>query len=528
MEGSPSETITPKAPTIVLNILSPSTEEVPKKLTFSDIPISTTVRMLKERIQNTVAAQPPLHRQRLIYQGKVLASNETSLKDIFGQEAINRSEPLSLHLVLSPPPTSQNPASSVSSTPNPAHQPQSRQQWPQATIPQANNTTSSVPTTQQNQQATPQVAPNIQQGPGHLPPGPNLQPLLFPPPQMPGQQGQAPMPPHLQNALNSHLAAMNQQFAAHFAAQGHQQHFHQGTPHTHLQAHQWQQQMYPQPSFQQIIAQQQQARAAAGQHGLIQNPPVPSAEQNRQAANNTPGQALNPSMNTIVRENQGPNGESFRMVIQSTSISRPNSGMGQRPHSRTSSHTPQRSSTPANLGAHAPSNTAAFGTPTTDNPPDIPGPNFTAPNPLAMFQQRLSAIEASLAGGTAPPQAVFDHARTYLDNMASQPNTLPQGLEAPLRTRLNNLSTQANNLRASLNSVLSQVLANQQAVPGLTLGNNPQASPFSWNGRSQTGQQLAQAGPPTNTTQAAPSDPTLTSNQQSATQESAQSSPPSE
>ncbi|KAL8801655.1 MAG: hypothetical protein Q9200_006872 [Gallowayella weberi] len=88
MEGSPSETITPKAPTIVLNILSPSTEEVPKKLTFSDIPISTTVRMLKERIQNTVAAQPPLHRQRLIYQGKVLASNETSLKDIFGQEAI--------------------------------------------------------------------------------------------------------------------------------------------------------------------------------------------------------------------------------------------------------------------------------------------------------------------------------------------------------------------------------------------------------------------------------------------------------
>ncbi|KAL8692166.1 MAG: hypothetical protein Q9224_004015 [Gallowayella concinna] len=88
MDGSPSETTTPKAQTIVLNILSPSTEEVPKKLTFSDIPISTTVHLLKERIQDTVAARPALHRQRLIYQGKVLASNETSLKDIFGQEAI--------------------------------------------------------------------------------------------------------------------------------------------------------------------------------------------------------------------------------------------------------------------------------------------------------------------------------------------------------------------------------------------------------------------------------------------------------
>ncbi|KAL8692165.1 MAG: hypothetical protein Q9224_004014, partial [Gallowayella concinna] len=346
---------------------------------------------------------------------------------------------------------------------------------------------------------------------------------------MPGPQGQVPMPPHLQNAPNSHLAAMNQQYTAHFAAvQGHPQHVHQGRPHTHLQAHQWQQQMYPQPSFQHIINQHQQARAAAGHYGLIQNPPVPSAEQNRPLANNTQAQALNPGMNTIVRENQGPNGESFRMVIQRTSISRPNSGMGQHPQSRTSSHTPQRSSTPTNIGGHAPSNTAASGTPTTDNPPNTPGLNIPAPNLLAMFQQHLSAIEASLAGGTAPPQALFDHLRIYLDYMASQTNTLPQGLEAPLRTRLNNLSTQADNLRASLNNVLSQVLANQHAVPGMTPGSNIQALPSSLNGRSQTGQQLAQAGPPPNTAQATPSVPTLTSNLQAAPQESTQSFPESE
>lgn len=89
MEGSSSDRSTPKVQTIVLNVLSPSTEEVPKKLTFADIPISTTVRALKERIQTTVPARPPLLRQRLIYQGKVLASEETSLKDVFGQEAVS-------------------------------------------------------------------------------------------------------------------------------------------------------------------------------------------------------------------------------------------------------------------------------------------------------------------------------------------------------------------------------------------------------------------------------------------------------
>lgn len=89
MEGSSSDRSMPKAPTIILNVLSPSTEEVPKKLTFADIPISTTIRALKEKIQTTVPAQPPLLRQRLIYQGKVLASDETSLKDVFGQEAVS-------------------------------------------------------------------------------------------------------------------------------------------------------------------------------------------------------------------------------------------------------------------------------------------------------------------------------------------------------------------------------------------------------------------------------------------------------
>ncbi|CAO1599380.1 hypothetical protein XANCAGTX0491_003110 [Xanthoria calcicola] len=494
MEGSSSDRSMPKAPTIILNVLSPSTEEVPKKLTFADIPISTTIRALKEKIQTTVPAQPPLLRQRLIYQGKVLASDETSLKDVFGQEAINRSEPLSLHLVLSPAPKSHTP---TSSTQNQASQSTSRQQRMPSLIPQLNSPSSNGQTLQSNQQGASPGAPNVQQGPGRSPPAPNV---LFPPPQMPGQQGQPPMPAHLQNALNSHLAAMNQQFAAHFAAHGQQHHLHQGPPHPHFQAHQWNQPTLPQPSFQQIIAQQQQARAAAGQYGLSPDLPTNQSlpEQNGQGSDNAQASSQSSNANTVVRENQGPNGESFRVVIQS--ISRPNSGMSQRPHSGASSYTPQRSSTPTTAGTHVPPNTAAWATPATGNPSYNPALNFPSPNPLAMFQQRLSTIETSLAGGTAPPQAVFDHARTYLDNMASQPNTIPHGLEAPLRTRLNNLTTQADHLRASLNSVLSQVLASQQSGAGVRQANSPQGLPLFPTGNPHIGHSLAQGGPSSNAT----------------------------
>ncbi|KAL8789960.1 MAG: hypothetical protein Q9213_000846 [Squamulea squamosa] len=501
MEESSSDRSTPKAQTIVLNILSPSTEEVPRRLTFSDIPTSTTVRELKERIRNTVPAQPALLRQRLIYQGKVLASDEISLKDAFSQEAINREEPLSLHLVLSPHPASHAPTSSISSTPNQAPQPTDRQHWGPSVTAQQNNTSTNGQPGQPNQQGASQNVPNVHQSPGQIPPGHSMQPLLFPPPQMPGQQEQTPLPPHLQHALNSHLAAMNQQFAAHFSTQGHQHH-HPGAPHAHSQAHQWQQPVLSQPSFQQIIAQQQQARATSGLYGLAQNPPQsqPAAEHSRQGSDSVHASSTIPNTNTVVRENQAPNGESFRMVIQSTSISRPNSGMSQRPHSRASSHTPQRPSTPSNAGLHAPPNTAAFTTSGTGNLSHNPSLNLPSPNPLSMFQYRLSAIETSLAGGTAPPQSVFDHARTYLDNITSQPNTFPQGLEASLRTRLNNLSIQADNLRASLNSVLSQVLANQHSGPGMMQGNNTQALPPFPSGASQTGQPPAHGGPSSSAT----------------------------
>ncbi|KAL8715515.1 MAG: hypothetical protein Q9220_000851 [cf. Caloplaca sp. 1 TL-2023] len=512
MEGSSPDHPASKAQTINLNVLSPSTEEIPQKLIFSDIAISTTVRVLKERIQNTVSSRPSLPRQRLIYQGKVLASDEASLKDIFGQDAIDRLEPLSLHLVLSPTADSHTSAPSTSAAFSPAQQSHGRPQWTPSLVPQPQHIVNGQPL-QHNQQGT---VPNAPQPPGQFPPGFNPQAFHPPTQAMQPQQGQPPLPPHLQQAMNSHLAALNQQLTAQYAAHG-QQHVHQGHPHFHVQPQQWQQPAFAQPTFQQIIAQQQQARAAAGQHGLnqtSQNNQGPR-EQNAQAVNNSQVHPpMVPNTNTVVRENQGPNGESFRMVIQSTSISRPNSRMSQHRQPHSAGHTPQRSSTPANTSPQvSPSiNASANGNP---SPHDA--------NTVVGFQQRLSSMEMALALGTVLPQTVFDQARTQLDNMARQPNTLPTGLEAPLRSRLNLLTTQADQLRASQHNAAPQMFAGQQAVSGMMQANLHQVMPAMPFGMFQPGQLPAQATLNPNTIpQATQTGTTSTSTQQATTPHPAQ------
>lgn len=89
MEASSSDQPAPRQQTIFLNVVSPSREEIPNKLTFSAISVDTSVRALKEKIQEAVPARPAVTRQRLIYHGKVLTSDQASLKDVFGQEAVS-------------------------------------------------------------------------------------------------------------------------------------------------------------------------------------------------------------------------------------------------------------------------------------------------------------------------------------------------------------------------------------------------------------------------------------------------------
>lgn len=91
-EGSSSAQASSKVPrsnqpTILLHVLSPSIE-VPHKLTFPDVPTSTTVAELKTKICDAVPTRPSPDRQRLIYSGKALVQGTATLKDIFSQEKV--------------------------------------------------------------------------------------------------------------------------------------------------------------------------------------------------------------------------------------------------------------------------------------------------------------------------------------------------------------------------------------------------------------------------------------------------------
>jgi len=236
--------------------------------------------------------------------------------------------------------------------------------------------------------------------------------------------------------------------------------------------HNAQPQNFAPASFQQVLAQQQQARSAAGQQGAAGNATGQSVTEDsdtpRQgtATPTTFSNPLNPQVpfpatGTVVQENQGPNGESWRMVIQSTStVSGLNSNL-------------QRVPTPVNLGLQQPS--PAIGTqllPAASSGPvgsQAPGPGPPGPaNPMQirMLEQEMTAIQNALARGNAPAPLVFENARTMLRNIENI--NLTPGFETRLRTRLESLSVQADQLRASLNSMLLQVISqnpNAQAAP---------------------------------------------------------------
>ncbi|KAF2743943.1 hypothetical protein M011DRAFT_470840 [Sporormia fimetaria CBS 119925] len=108
--------------TINLKVLSPSTE-VQGDITLPAIPISTTVKDLRLRIQNEIATRPSTDRMRLIYRGRVVANETDTLSDVFGAENVRSAPDHTLHLVLR-----EQPPSSTVSSPGPA----AAQQLPQA------------------------------------------------------------------------------------------------------------------------------------------------------------------------------------------------------------------------------------------------------------------------------------------------------------------------------------------------------------------------------------------------------------
>ncbi len=69
-----------------LQVLSPSVN-VPQPLVL-DLPVTTTVRQLKERIRNSVRTKPPDDAQRLIHRGRLLARDSETMLELFGEELV--------------------------------------------------------------------------------------------------------------------------------------------------------------------------------------------------------------------------------------------------------------------------------------------------------------------------------------------------------------------------------------------------------------------------------------------------------
>lgn len=74
--------------TVNLQIISPSVG-VNRPLLFPDVPATTTIKQLKERIRQTLPLRPADCNQRLIHRGRALMCETDNLLDIFGPDAVS-------------------------------------------------------------------------------------------------------------------------------------------------------------------------------------------------------------------------------------------------------------------------------------------------------------------------------------------------------------------------------------------------------------------------------------------------------
>ncbi|KAJ9664062.1 hypothetical protein H2201_005302 [Coniosporium apollinis] len=344
-DASEASRSAPSALLIDLKVVSPSTEIDEGGLNFPSLPAETTVGEVKLRVQDTVASHPTLDRQRFIYRGHVLADNDTTLLNVFGEQAIQQSRAQTLHLVLREPSSSQRPAAASASTPT-----------SQSSTPAPNPFRSAMasPAGQPTNPFRPQP-PGLR--PQSQPPGPHahLNPHPHPhphhhhplPPPFPSffgapPGGFPPIPPEINTILQQGFAA----------AQAHQQaHMHRPTPPSAPQQPNGAsgpastaspEPQQPQSTFQQFVNQQQQTRAAAGMQGVSSNnandsspqtaastaggegtpAPIPgrtpTPRQNGSATPHPP-----PTTSSFTREMVGPNGERFVVTVNNTTMGMP-------------------------------------------------------------------------------------------------------------------------------------------------------------------------------------------------------------
>ncbi|KAF4582967.1 Ubiquitin family protein [Ophiocordyceps camponoti-floridani] len=115
-----------------LQVVSPSVG-VNRPLLFPDLPATTTIKLLKDKIRQTLPLRPTDENQRLIHRGRALVRDADSLLDVFGAEALRTLERQTIHLVirdvtdhqqaLTPPTTTRGSSPATSSQPSAAVRP---------------------------------------------------------------------------------------------------------------------------------------------------------------------------------------------------------------------------------------------------------------------------------------------------------------------------------------------------------------------------------------------------------------------
>jgi hypothetical protein len=85
--GSPGDSEQTKVEAFHLQVVSPSAG-VNGPLSFRQLPVDTTVKQLKEKIREALPMRPSDDLQRLIHRGRLLARENETMSDIFGQETV--------------------------------------------------------------------------------------------------------------------------------------------------------------------------------------------------------------------------------------------------------------------------------------------------------------------------------------------------------------------------------------------------------------------------------------------------------
>lgn len=214
-------------------------------------------------------------------------------------------------------------------------------------------------------------------------------------------------------------------------------------------------------SFNRIIARQQQARAAAGLHGLgnshhqdtrPNSPPMLPFS----IPNDIPASPGSVGSNRIVRENYGPNGQHWRMVIETRRAGSPSN------HDLHSSQAPRSTLSPSDLSSQdvltAPSEGAGNPSIPSAQPDRLPAGGLSSgQSQRSLVEENLSAIESALASSSALHESVFETLRAQLQTLQNDEETSPETL-INLGRRLQMSTALADQLRARLDSALARVV----------------------------------------------------------------------